>query len=738
MMPAPAPVRTDILLIGGGHAHVEVLRRFGMAPLPGVRLTLATRDLATPYSGMLPGLVAGHYSHAEAHVDLAPLASFAGARLVHGAVTGLDLDRNEARIDGRPPLAFDLVSLDIGSTPSPAGIEGAEHALPVKPVDRFLERWEEIEGRAVEAGGRFRLVTVGAGAGGVELTLALKRRLAARLAERGISAEGPHFTVVSDMREILPAYGRAARLRIEAALHRCGIEPRTGIRVAAVKPDGAVTETGEMLPADAVILATPAAPAGWVAASGLAVDERGFVEVGQDLRSRSHPQVFAAGDIAAFGARALPKSGVFAVRQGPVLAENLRRLATGSDPLRLYKPQKRTLALISTENGQAVASWGPFAAAGSWAWRWKDRIDRRWMDRYRDFPVMPGAEDMRCGGCGAKLPADPLARVLARLEVAPREDVALGLGDDAAVVRPPPGKVVVRTADQFRAFIDDPWLFGRITANHALGDIYAMGAEPQTALALATLPHAPDDKLERDLEALLRGALEVLNDAGCALVGGHTAEGAELALGFALDGHGREDRLTGKDGLEAGDRLVLAKPLGTGAILAAHMAGRCRGEWLGAALAAMQQSNREAGEAFRAHGAVAVTDVTGFGLAGHLGEMLRASGRAAVLWPDALPVLPGARDLIARGMRSTLHPANEAAAEAFDPEDCPVLFDPQTAGGLLAGVPGDRAADCLAALAAAGYTQAAVVGEVLAGPPGDLTLLAEAAVQRPGCGTTRR
>ncbi len=733
MMPAPAPVRTDILLIGGGHAHVEVLRRFGMAPVPGVRLTLATRDLATPYSGMLPGLVAGAYSHDEAHVDLAPLASFAGARLIHGAVTGLDLDRNEALIDGRPALAFDLVSLDIGSTPSPAGIEGAERALPVKPVERFLERWEEVEGRAVEAGGRFRLVTAGAGAGGVELTMALQRRLAAR----GMAADRQQITVVSDRDGILPAYGRAARRRIEAALRRAGIESRTGVRVAEIGPDGALLETGERLAADAVILATPAAPAGWVAASGLAVDGRGFVEVGQDLRSLSHPQVFAAGDIAAFGARALPKSGVFAVRQGPVLAENLRRLAAGSDSLRPYKPQKRTLALISTEGGQAVASWGPFAAAGGWAWRWKDRIDRRWMDRYRDLPAMPGAEDMRCGGCGAKLPADPLARVLARLEVAPREDVALGLGDDAAVVRPPPGRVAVRTADQFRAFIDDPWLFGRIAANHALGDIYAMGAEPQTALALATLPHAPDDKLERDLEALLRGALEVLNDAGCALVGGHTAEGVELALGFALDGHGREDRLTGKDGLEAGDRLVLAKPLGTGAILAAHMAGRCRGAWLEAALAAMQQSNREAGETFRAHGAVAVTDVTGFGLAGHLGEMLRASGRAAVLWPDALPVLPGARDLVARGMRSTLHPANEAVA-AFDPEACPVLFDPQTAGGLLAGVPEDRAADCLAALAAAGYAQAAVVGEVLPGPPGDLTLWADAAVQRPGCGTTRR
>ena len=648
---------------------------------------------------------------------------FAGARLVHGAVTGLDLDRSEARIDGRPALAFDLVSLDIGAAPSTAGIRGAEHAVPVKPVDRFLERWAEVEDRAAEAEGDFRLVTVGAGAGGVELTLALQRRLAARLSGRGIAADGLRFTVVSDVAEVLPAYGRAARRSVGAALRRSGIERRTGARVAAIEPGGAVLETGEMLAADAVVLATPAAPAGWVAASGLAVDGRGFIEVGAELRSRSHERVFAAGDIAAFGARALPKSGVFAVRQGPVLAENLRRLAAGGGPLRRYRPQKRTLALISTGRGQAVASWGPFAAAGDWAWRWKDRIDRRWMDRYCDLPAMSGSEEMRCGGCGAKLAAEILSRVLARLEVAPRADVMVGLGDDAAVVRPPPGRVAVRTADQFRAFIDDPWLFGRIAANHALGDLYAMGAEPQTALALATLPLAPEDKLEKDLEALMRGALEVLNAAGCALVGGHTAEGAELSLGFALDGHGQAERLTGKDGLQEGDRLVLAKPLGTGAVLAAHMAGLCRGDWLGAALAAMQQSNREAGEALRAHGAVAVTDVTGFGLAGHLAEMLRASGRAAVVWPDAVPVLPGARDLMARGVRSTLHPANEAAA-AFDPEACPALFDPQTAGGLLAGVPGDRAEACLAALAAAGYAQAAVVGEVVSGPPGELALAA--------------
>ncbi len=715
----PLPVRTDVLLAGGGHAHVEVLRQFGMRPVPGVRLTLAARELLTPYSGMLPGLAAGQYSHDEAHIDLARLAAFAGARLVHGAVTGLDLARNEARLAGRPALGFDLASLDIGSTPS--AIAGAEHALPVKPVDRFLERWSAAEARALAAEGDFHLLTVGAGAGGVELTLALARRLRARLGRAG---DRLRFTLVSDAATLLPAHSRAARRLAAAALADAGVGLRTATRVAAVTPAGAVTEVGETLAADLVLLATPAAPAAWVADSGLAVDGRGFALVGPELRSVSHGHLFAAGDIAAFEARALPKSGVFAVRQGPLLAENLRRLASGEGRLRRYRPQRRTLALISSREDRAIAAWGPFAAAGGWAWRWKDRIDRRWMERYQELPAMAEAEEMRCGGCGAKLASELLARVLTRLEIAPRPDVLVGLGDDAAVVRTPPDRVSVRTADQFRAFIDDPWLFGRIAANHALGDLYAMGAAPATALALATLPLAPPDKLERDLEALLRGALEVLNEAGCALVGGHTAEGAELALGFALDGHGEVERLTGKGGLAEGDRLLLTKPLGTGALLAAHMAGRCRADWLATALAVMQQSSRRAAEILRAAGAVAVTDVTGFGLAGHLAEMLRASGRAAALWPEALPLLPGAEALLREGVRSTLHPANEAAAEAFDPEACPALFDPQTAGGLLAGLPRDAADDCLKALAAAGYDRAATVGEVLPGPPGLLTLAA--------------
>ena len=715
MQPGAAPVRTDILLVGGGHAHVEVLRRFGMKPEPGVRLTLIAREPLTPYSGMVPGLMADHYGHDEAHIDLAPLAAFAGARLVLGEVRALDAARREVRVAGRPPIGFDIASLNVGSEPSTVGIDGAEHALAVKPVGRFLEGWARIEARVIGAGGNFRLLVVGAGAGGVELALALRQRLRVRLSDRGLPPDRPHIMIASADDRILPAHARPTRRRLLRALTADGIEVLTGRTIRAVDPDAAVDDRGRRLPCDAAVLVTPGAPAPWIAATGLAVDGSGFLRVGRTLQSVSDPAIFAAGDVAGFSPRPLGKAGVYAVRQGPILAANLRNLANGRPP-RPYRPQSRVLALISTGRKHAVVSWGPLALSGGWAWRWKDRIDRRWMARYRDLPTMPGASpdageevpEMRCGGCGAKIAADVLSRVLADLDIPSRPDVLVGLGDDAAVVEPPPGRVSVRTADQFRAFIDDPWLFGRIAANHALGDLYAMGAAPATALAMVTLPHAPAGKLERDLRDLMSGALEVLNGAGCILVGGHSAEGAELSLGFALDGHGTREELTRKGGLRPGDVLVLTKPLGTGVLLAAHMRRACRATWLDAALAAMQQSSRGAAGVLRAHGASAVSDVTGFGVAGHLGEMLRASGASATIETRALPLLPGVGELMAKGFRSTLHDANAFMADG----GAPVLFDPQTAGGLLAGIPPSRAADCLSSLREAGYGGAAIIGRV--------------------------
>jgi len=273
---------------------------------------------------------------------------------------------------------------------------------------------------------------------------------------------------------------------------------------------------------------------------------------------------------------------------------------------------------------------------------------------------------------------------------------------------------LLQTVDFFRAMVDDPYLFGRIAAIHALGDIYAMGGTPESALAIATLPPARPPIVEHDLFHMLKGGLDVLEPAGAVLVGGHSAEGAELALGFAVTGRPRPGKLLRKAGLRAGDRLILTKPLGTGVILAAAARGLVASRLVEAAVATMLQSAASAAACLLEYRATACTDVTGFGLLGHLVEMLRASGVEAVLDPEVIPALDGALALLRNGVTSSLHADNTAALTALDAaaqlhQIAPLLIDPQTAGGLLAGVPADRAAACLGELRTLGY-RAALIG----------------------------
>ncbi len=328
---------------------------------------------------------------------------------------------------------------------------------------------------------------------------------------------------------------------------------------------------------------------------------------------------------------------------------------------------------------------------------------------------------MRCGGCGAKVGAAVLARALARIRPAERSDVIVGLdgADDAAIIDIGGGKHSVQTVDHFRAFVDDPYIFGRIAANHALGDIHAMGAEPQTALAIATVPYGLEGKVESDLLDMMTGANEILKAEGCAIVGGHSSEGAELALGFAITGQVDAGKALHKNGLRPGDVLILTKPIGTGTILAANMHGKTKARWLMSALREMTVSNRTAARILRTHGVTAATDVTGFGLLGHLVEMAQASDVDVRLRLRDIPLLDGALETAGRGLLSSLHPQNlqrqrfvtNAEQSATDPA-FPLLFDPQTAGGLLASVPTDRAEACVRALRIAGCDRATVIGTV--------------------------
>ena len=738
-----APVLKDLVLVGGGHSHVIVLRRFGMRPMPGVRVTVIARDIHAPYSGMLPGLIAGHYRFDDAHIDLGPLTRFAGARLFHDTVIGVDLDGRRVLCRDRPPVAYDVLSIDIGVTPALRIPGAADHAVPVKPISALVARWERLQARVRASPDRLRIGIVGAGAAGVELTLAIQHALREQGAARVDGFPDPEFHLFSGVDRILPTHNRGVRARFTRVLNERGVHVHLDSRVHRVEAGRVEVDGGAAVEVDEVIWATEAGAQSWPGESGLDVDDHGFIRVTPTLEATSHKGVFAVGDVAAVTGYPREKAGVFAVRQGPPLDANLRRALRGV-ALEPFRPQRKFLSLISTGDRYAVASRGAWSLEGAWVWRWKDWIDRRFMGRFNRLPAMEDdtgdtdADDlrglappavvrelstaaMRCGGCGSKVGATVLDRVLSRLEPLQRDDVVVGLDamDDAAVEVVPAGKVIVRTVDAFRALIDDPFLFGKITANHCLSDLHAMGAEPRSALAIVTVPYGLETQTEALLKDLLSGAVEILNRAGAALVGGHTTEGVELTFGLAVSGVADPDALLRKRGMRPGDRIILTKPLGTGTLFAADMRGRAKARWIDGAIHMMLQSNGDASAALGRHAATACTDVTGFGLLGHLVEMTKASGVDARLTLGAIPTLDGARETTAAGLLSSLQPHNVRLRRAIanvdnaavDPR-YPILFDPQTAGGLLATTPRDAAAGCVAELRSLGYGTAAVIGEV--------------------------
>lgn len=758
MQPSASPVLRDIVLVGGGHSHVVVLKRFAMQPEPGVRLTLICRDTHTPYSGMLPGYIAGHYQYDDVHIDLRRLAEYAGARFFSDEVIGIDCSGQKVLCRSRPPVPYDQLSINTGSAPRVDQVAGAdEHAVPVKPIHRFNDRWQALLERIKCHAGAVRVAVVGGGAGGVELLLAMQYRLRNELSKLGRDPQELDCVLFTRSADILPTHNMKVRAHFRRTLRDRGVTVHTDTEITRVDYGRLQSADGRWHHADETVWVTNAGGAAWLRETRLELDEKGFIKVGDTLQSLGDPKIFAAGDVATQVNHPREKAGVFAVRQGRPLADNLRAAVIGQ-AVKPFHPQKQWLALISTGDRYAVASRGALYFAGSWVWHWKDWIDRRFMAKFNDLPPMQeptsstsyittitrfwsGAKKvrvpldqeentqaisaiaMRCGGCGAKVGASVLSRALSSLMPVQREEVIIGLHapDDAAVVRVPPGKDMVHTVDFFRAFINDPYIFGKVAANHALGDVFAMGAEAQTATAVATVPQGLEAKVEDTVLQMMQGALEVLNQADCALVGGHTGEGQELALGFAVNG--LIDSASGsalrKGGLLPGQALILTKPIGTGTLFAAHARLAAKGRWIDAALVSMCQSNRRGAVCLRDFGATACTDLTGFGLLGHLVEMTRPSGVDAELHLAALPLLDGAEETVAAGILSSLQPSNVRLRRAIRDQEkwvqhprYPLLFDPQTAGGLLASLPEDQAEGCLKALHDLGYAQAAIIGRV--------------------------
>jgi len=379
----PTAAKKNLVLVGGGHAQVYVLDSFAKRPVPGVALTLIARDVETPYSGMLPGFIAGHYTAEQCYIDLAPMAARAGARIVHDEAAGLDRKARTVLTRSGPPIPYDVVSIDIGSTPNLNPVPGAaQFATPVKPVSSLRARWDALLARVERESGPLRFVTVGGGAAGVEVTLAMRHRLRTLAQAGGRDPDAYSFTVVTKG-ELLEEHNASVRRRFRRILkeRRVAFVEHDGVHV--VEAGRVVCERGRNFAYEELVWVTEAGGAPWLAETGLALDRAGFIVIDATLRSVTDPRIFAAGDVGSNRDHPRPKAGVFAVRQGPPLAENLHRVLAGEPPLP-FTPQREFLSLVSTGDKYAIASRGRWAAEGRLVWWLKDQIDRRWMRQWQE------------------------------------------------------------------------------------------------------------------------------------------------------------------------------------------------------------------------------------------------------------------------------------------------------------------------------------------------------------------
>lgn len=714
------PPTTDLVFVGGGHAHALVLRQLAMQDRGSLRVTLISPDAFTPYSGMLPGLLAGHYTFEEAHIDLLRLCNWAGVRFYADTVDSLDPVRQELHCRERGRVAYDLLSIDIGSQPEIDSVPGArEHAIPVKPVAGLWARWEQLAASSLTTDDDIAIV--GGGAGSVEIALAIAHYLQAK-------PISPKIALYCGGDTVLRGYAPSTRRAVEKQLAKRGVELKCGYRVQSVEESRLHFTHGDSAGFSTLIWCTGAAASPWIASSGLPCDERGFMQVEDSLQSCGFANVFGAGDIATQVHHPRPKAGVYAVRQGPILAHNL--LAKARDgAMKHHKPQQQFLSMLALGEQRAIAQRNGLSITGAWVWRWKDRIDRGFMNRFRDLPEREmttrpseAVDQAPCGGCGAKVGAQSLKQVLGELrEQYPNHMPGAAELDDVA--RIDGVTALVQSVDALRALVDDPWRMGRVAAEHALSDIYASGAKPHSALVQVTLPFAAPRLLERDLYQTLSGVMSVLSRSGCRLLGGHSMQGPEFQLAVLVNGELADRSLLSKRGAQIGDRLILTKALGSGALFAAAMQHRADGRDVSKALLSMERSNADAAQIAREFRANALTDVTGFGLAGHLLEML-GDDLGATLQAGCLPVLDGALEAIEQGVFSTLHESNRLAvgnaleldALSNDTADLSahLVFDPQTSGGLLMAIPELHAEAALEALKRAGDAPAVNVGEIVA------------------------
>ena len=705
----------QLVLAGGGHSHALLLRHWAMHPKqrPKGLITLVNRWSTSLYSGMVPGLIAGLYSHEQVTIDLRQLAAEAEVAFVRAEIKGIDITHQSLILESRLPVPYSQLSLNVGAISrqiAPNKSLSAASLIPVKPLEPALAFLKSQDGNSSAP-----FHVVGSGLAGVEVALALRRRWP----KRSIHLHTLRGLLRSPLQQAL----RIAKIVVvEQPRHSNNIQIDPAIR------EGLLCN-GSRSPA-------------WLATSGLpCCPLSGRVRTNRQLQVIDHPQIFASGDCGLIDNYPRPASGVWAVRAATPLAHNLEAACQGQ-PLRPWRPQRNALQLVGGfQAGQATAwaQWGPFLLGPHpWWWRLKTKIDQRFMQRLQHRLMhttdTEKTNGMLCRGCAAKLPAAALESALTTAGVGSLASAP----EDAAVVpvnAKLPSAPLLQSVDGFPALISDPWLNGRLTTLHACSDLWACGATVHSAQAVVTLPLASPNIQQNLLAQTLAGIRSALDPQHAVLLGGHTLEArtsapkpCSLGLQVVLSVQGSPThQIWSKRGIQAGDHLLISRALGTGVLFAAAMEGIAQPDDLDQALQLMNTSQHNlvnelivmAGD--NPNAIHAATDITGFGLLGHLGEMLGSHPDLQVeLMGEALPALEGAIHLLEKGHCSSLAPSNRRAWSLLDPHPdtrsaavelklgaipphsprhlalLELLVDPQTCGPLLISVDPDLAARLLA------------------------------------------
>ena len=705
----------DLVLVGAGHTNCLFTKMWAMKSDPSLRVTLINPDPISSYTGMLPSLVAGLCSKSDAQINLFSLCRASGVRLIIDTVKKIDKKQSQLICKTGRIVNFDLLSINIGSNSLPLINGFRKFGCSVRPLTEFHERWEKFL-QSLNANASPVICIIGGGLASIELSFAMD----IRLRKTGIK----NFKI--KIFERGTAFGTLSRnqqryLKAKAALRKIEIIENTIVN--EVLTDGLVQRNGKFVYADFIVSCIGPQPNDLFKNSKIK-NKDGYASIDKTLRVIDFKNAFAVGDCANFPSQVVDKSGVYAVRQAPILYKNILKLSSNKKLLQ-FKPQSDYLKLIVYEGTSAILLRNGIAFSGKWVWSLKKYIDNKFIKNFKKLSdnaskymksSVTNSKQMLCGGCGSKVGNVILESSLQKLSNIGSEHIVSKIGDDAAVLKIN-SSFQSLTTDHLRAFTKDAWLQSKITAIHALGDLWAMGSNPDIALTNIIIPESSNEIQKRTIEEIIDGANSIFDSEGVKIVGGHTSLGKEIVIGFTLGGFSKKRPKT-VDKACPGDQIILTKPLGSGVLLAGEMRFEGEGRDLKNLFDEMSKSQSAISKVL-SRVANSMTDITGFGLAGHLLNIVSKSNVGAKIFLDQIPLYSGVDNLIAKDIRSSIFENNYMYSQRMiikttaNPD---ILFDPQTSGPILATIPEAKVNGAIGAGKELGF-ECRVIGEVTNGKP---------------------